>query len=395
MKKSIAGLVMALSLLFALPVYGQVTAPSVVVDGKPVTFHIQPIKVDGSYFVEFKPVFTQLGLKVQWVQRSKQIIGSNETTTIKLTVGNKNGSVNGVAKVLTAAPRIVKGYTLVPLRFIGEATNREVNWDKEKNLITISVKVDVAAEKAKVLEAYKKFSEFGEKEDVQGVMSLIDESSPYKGLFSVLEEQFKLYDIKGTIELAEVVDLRGDEAVIRTIETSEKLKGPFYLNKRAEQMNLFKKSKDGQWRFSDLQLVAQEYIIPDGFFDKEAVVGEQDKKDILAVINANIDYLEKEDLVGFKTTMDPSAPGADVTLQTLPMIFEQYDFDYNITKTTIVEVSEKEAYVYMEQTTKMIAGPQPQDAKATVVTKVTKTADGKWKVYSTEIITYEPLTVKK
>jgi hypothetical protein len=395
MKKTIAGLVMALSLLFALPVYGQVTAPSVVVDGKPVTFHIQPVKVDGSYFVEFKPVFTQLGLKVQWVQASKQIIGSNETTTIKLTVGNKNGSVNGVAKVLTAAPRIVKGYTLVPLRFIGEATNREVNWDKEKNLITITVKVDVAAEKAKVLEAYKKFSEFGEKEDVQGVMSLIDESSPYKGLSSVLEEQYKLYDIKGTIELAEVVDLRGNEAVIRTIETSEKLKGPFYLNKRVELMNLMKKSKDGQWRFSNLQLVAQEYIIPDGFFDKEAVVGEQDKKDILAVINANVDFTKKEDAAGALSTIDPSSPVYEASAPYLTELFKQYDLDYNITKTTIIEVSEKEAYVYMEQTTKKIAGPEFQDNKASYVNKLTKSADGKWKIYSTEIIKVDPLTVQK
>jgi hypothetical protein len=61
-------------------------------------------------------------------------------TVIHLQVGNKTAMVNNVQKSLQAAPVIVKGTTMVPLRLIGEAFGATVTWDPVFQIIDIELK---------------------------------------------------------------------------------------------------------------------------------------------------------------------------------------------------------------------------------------------------------------
>ena len=61
-------------------------------------------------------------------------------TAIHLQIGNKTAMVNDVKKSLQAAPIIVKGTTMVPLRFIGEAFGATVTWDPVFQIIDIQLK---------------------------------------------------------------------------------------------------------------------------------------------------------------------------------------------------------------------------------------------------------------
>jgi hypothetical protein len=61
-------------------------------------------------------------------------------TVIHLQIGNKTALVNDVKKSLQSAPVIVKGTTMVPLRFIGEAFGATVTWDPVFQIIDIQLK---------------------------------------------------------------------------------------------------------------------------------------------------------------------------------------------------------------------------------------------------------------
>ena len=61
-------------------------------------------------------------------------------TVIRLQVGNKTAMVNNVRKTLEAAPVIVGGTTMVPLRFIGEAFGALVTWDPVFQIIDIELR---------------------------------------------------------------------------------------------------------------------------------------------------------------------------------------------------------------------------------------------------------------
>jgi len=88
--------------------------------------------------VPFRPIFEKLGLIIGWEQRSQTITGKKEGLEISLKIGSSQGSVNGQASNLAVAPAVIGSSTMVPLRFIGEATGSEVTWKKETNSVTIT-----------------------------------------------------------------------------------------------------------------------------------------------------------------------------------------------------------------------------------------------------------------
>jgi hypothetical protein len=84
-----------------------------------------------------------LALKITWDEKTKTIKGTKEGLTIELQIGKINAKVNGEVKTLSISPKIVKGSTMVPLRFVGEATGNSVIWDEKNNRINISNVISV------------------------------------------------------------------------------------------------------------------------------------------------------------------------------------------------------------------------------------------------------------
>lgn len=59
--------------------------------------------------------------------------------SIILTVGSRQAAVDGQVKTLDSAPQIMgAGYTMVPVRFIGEALGLTVDWDEARRMVTFS-----------------------------------------------------------------------------------------------------------------------------------------------------------------------------------------------------------------------------------------------------------------
>ncbi|GGG04658.1 stalk domain-containing protein [Paenibacillus abyssi] len=139
---------LAAGLMFAPVMGGQVSAAAasstvqsdiqVYVDGSKISFKPAPIQEKGTTLVPMRPIFQALGAQVTWEQQSRTVIARKDFTTISLKVGSQQGVVNGKSVKLQVPAKLVRGTTMVPLRFIGEALGAKLSWSQAKRTITIT-----------------------------------------------------------------------------------------------------------------------------------------------------------------------------------------------------------------------------------------------------------------
>ncbi|MBP1933495.1 copper amine oxidase N-terminal domain-containing protein [Ammoniphilus resinae] len=100
-------------------------------------FKTNPVNENGRFLVPLRELFEMLGVSVEWDEKTRTISAVKETRTIKFTIGMQQAFVNGQVKSLDVPGKIIKGKTMVPLRFISEALGEKVNYDASKMEITV------------------------------------------------------------------------------------------------------------------------------------------------------------------------------------------------------------------------------------------------------------------
>ncbi len=140
MTSGIAAAVAAAAVLILLSVflpsvsYASSTC-SIQVDGVTIPSDAEPIVEEGTTLVPIGVISDYLGGTSDWNSQTETATVKNGDVTIVMTIGSTTATVNGEAKTLTLAPRIVTvneqggGRTMVPLRFIAEAFGYDVDWD--------------------------------------------------------------------------------------------------------------------------------------------------------------------------------------------------------------------------------------------------------------------------
>lgn len=91
-----------------------------------------------SVFVPIRVVSEILGADVIWDNPNISI--KYEDVAINLTVGSRTADVDGRKVSLPSAPYVRGGYTYVPIRFVAEAFDCDVEWSAKKNLVNIKTK---------------------------------------------------------------------------------------------------------------------------------------------------------------------------------------------------------------------------------------------------------------
>ncbi|MDP4182480.1 MAG: copper amine oxidase N-terminal domain-containing protein, partial [Bacillota bacterium] len=79
---------------------------------------------------------------IEWDGALKQIKINHEGKTFVMKIGKKTYLVDNVSKTMDAAPEIVNGRTIVPLRFVSESVGYDVQWFEKDKKILISGKKD-------------------------------------------------------------------------------------------------------------------------------------------------------------------------------------------------------------------------------------------------------------
>lgn len=115
---------------------------SIMLDGYPLPFPVEPAAMSGTTMVPFRSIAEALGIPVVWNQAARTITATQSnaagTTKVTLTLGSKNASVNGQTVKLTVAPQNIRGTTMIPLSFFGQQFGAEVSWNQVAKTVSIT-----------------------------------------------------------------------------------------------------------------------------------------------------------------------------------------------------------------------------------------------------------------
>lgn len=97
--------------------------------------------VNGTTMVPLRSITEAFDAKMKWDAKTKTINITSLNNNVQLVVDNKNAKVNGKAYTLSVKPVVKNGNTLVPLKFVAEAFNKEVDWNSKSNKVTVHDKI--------------------------------------------------------------------------------------------------------------------------------------------------------------------------------------------------------------------------------------------------------------
>lgn len=148
----------AISIILAVLIIGSVlvgngikafaaSSIGVTIDGKQVELTQSLVIQDGRTLVPLRAIFEAMGMTVSWDQATQRITATNDTVTIKLTVGNNVATVGNdksgyIYSYLDVAPQVINGSTLVPVRYIGESTGYDISWNSTTSTVVMTSNSD-------------------------------------------------------------------------------------------------------------------------------------------------------------------------------------------------------------------------------------------------------------
>ncbi|MCD4715013.1 MAG: lamin tail domain-containing protein [Clostridiales bacterium] len=125
----------------------------VFVNNSPLLFDVNPTIIEGRTVLPVRAIFESLGLEVGWDDTTKTVTGTGNGVVIKLQIDQVNATVNGKEFILDVPATIISGRTLVPARFVAEATGATVGWNSSTR--TISIDESFSANSGLINTSYK------------------------------------------------------------------------------------------------------------------------------------------------------------------------------------------------------------------------------------------------
>ncbi|MCL2837704.1 MAG: copper amine oxidase N-terminal domain-containing protein [Oscillospiraceae bacterium] len=110
-------------------------------NGTPIEFDVQPIIVNNRTMVPFRVIFEALEMEVDWNETRRTASGRvnrDGGLRVELTIDSNIALVNGRPVQLDSPAIIHNDRTMVPLRFIAEATGANVAWDEDSRTVRIT-----------------------------------------------------------------------------------------------------------------------------------------------------------------------------------------------------------------------------------------------------------------
>jgi len=95
--------------------------------------------------VPFRVTLEKFGAKVDWNASTKTIVAVGEAANVQLVIGNQRAIVNGKSVTLDTPAMIIRGATMVPVRFVSEAMGAEVEWIEAMQTVSITTSKKYAA----------------------------------------------------------------------------------------------------------------------------------------------------------------------------------------------------------------------------------------------------------
>lgn len=110
---------------------------NVTVNGQALIMDAPPVIRNGRTLVPLRAIYEAIGAVVEWNAATRTIAGRGHGRTVILQIDNRTAIVNHTPVALDVAPALISGRTMVPLRFVAESFNLQVNWNPENMTASI------------------------------------------------------------------------------------------------------------------------------------------------------------------------------------------------------------------------------------------------------------------
>lgn len=140
MKKIIAAVLAATSVMTASASVFADDTIKVLVNGTQVEFDVQPFIENERTLVPMRAIFEALGAEVAWDEDDRTVISYDPVSDVSITMQADSDVmfVDEEAVTIDVPAKIVSDRTFVPLRAISESMNSTVDWDDATRTITIT-----------------------------------------------------------------------------------------------------------------------------------------------------------------------------------------------------------------------------------------------------------------
>jgi hypothetical protein len=113
---------------------------AIYLDSSAVSFDVAPRVVDGVALAPIRHLFEQYGAKVKWEHASKLVDALADGKPIRLRVGDRHALVAGDKIELEMMPFIESGRVIIPLSFVRDSLNVEIEYDPATGHVLITRK---------------------------------------------------------------------------------------------------------------------------------------------------------------------------------------------------------------------------------------------------------------
>jgi hypothetical protein len=111
---------------------------AIVMNHEFVNFDVLPRVENGIPMTPFRYLFEKAGGNVDWNNLTKTVNAKGEGKDVWIQIGDRGAKVNSLKVEMESTPYIERGRTIVPLSFIKDALNVDVEYDRETGHVLIS-----------------------------------------------------------------------------------------------------------------------------------------------------------------------------------------------------------------------------------------------------------------
>ena len=107
-----------------------------------------------------------------------------------------------------------------------------------------------------------------------------------------------------------------------------------------------------------------------------------ENEQVLAVVRANVEAINRKDLVALVDLIHPESRGRQELKDTAKFLFQSYELRCTLERATIESMDEREARVRFSQVTRKISGPEFKNNRVSGI-HVLRKFNGQWKLFDT------------
>lgn len=111
----------------------------IMLNGSLLAFTETPYVANGTTMVPMRVIFEALKAEVNYDSATQKITATKGDTVVELVLGQKSAKKNAQTINLDVAAVTRNGNTMVPLRFVAEALNAQVDWDNATQTVVITL----------------------------------------------------------------------------------------------------------------------------------------------------------------------------------------------------------------------------------------------------------------